>query len=171
MSSDDLKVMVIDDSVMARKLLTDALNGVPGIELVATAPNGRLALQKIAQAPPDVVVVDLEMPEMDGIELVAALRDRHQGIRVLIHTASGPMAQARAVEALTLGANDILLKPQLPRASLEAQARAVRDRLVPTILQFHRPRRAGGGSGPLGQLSGPRPEVLVIAVSTGGPEA
>lgn len=171
MSSDDLRVMVIDDSVIARKLLTDALSGVPGLELVATAPNGRLALQKIAQTPPDVVVVDLEMPEMDGIELVGILREHYPQVRVLIHTASGPMAQARAVEALTLGANDILLKPQLPRASLEAQARAVRDRLVPKILQFHRPRRPGGGSGPLRPLAGPRPEALVIAVSTGGPEA
>lgn len=171
MSADDLRVMVIDDSVIARKLLTDALTGVPGIELVATAPNGRLALQKIDQTPPDVVVVDLEMPEMDGIELVGILRERHPKVRVLIHTANGPMAQARAVEALTLGANDILLKPQLPQASLEVQARAVRDRLVPKILQFHRPARPGGGSGPLRQLAVPRPEALLIGISTGGPEA
>lgn len=170
MPLDDLKVMVIDDSVIARKLLTDALMGVPGIELIATAPNGRLALQKIGQTPPDVVVVDLEMPEMDGIELIGILRDRHPGMRVLIHTANGPLAHARAVEALTIGANDILLKPQLPQASLEAQARAVRDRLVPKILQFHRPRGPGPGSGPPRPLD-LRPEALLIGISTGGPEA
>ena len=74
MSTSPIRVLVVDDSVVVRRLVTDVLARQDGIEVVATAPNGRIALQKIPQVSPDLVTLDVEMPEMDGIELTQTIR-------------------------------------------------------------------------------------------------
>ncbi|MGZ4612105.1 MAG: response regulator, partial [Kineosporiaceae bacterium] len=63
-----IRVLVVDDSLVVRRLVVDALESDPQIEVVGVAPNGRVALQKIAELRPDAVTMDIEMPEMDGIE-------------------------------------------------------------------------------------------------------
>lgn len=166
-----LKVMVVDDAALARRMLADALQALPGVAVVASAPSGGVALQKMRLVQPDVCVIDLEMPEMDGIALIAQMRREMPQVRVLIHTANGPLAAARAVEALTLGANDILLKPRLPNRPYEEQVRALRDVLLPKVLQFLPRATPRTPTGELGRVRGVRPEALVIGVSTGGPAA
>src|SRR3954468_11525762 len=71
---DPIKVMVVDDSVVVRKIVTDVLSTDPAIEVVGTAVNGRIALGKLEQLKPDLVTMDIEMPEMNGIEAVRAIR-------------------------------------------------------------------------------------------------
>ena len=63
-----IKVLVVDDAVVVRKIVTDTLSGDPDLEVVATAANGRIALQKIPQVNPDILTLDIEMPEMDGVK-------------------------------------------------------------------------------------------------------
>ena len=62
-----IKVLVVDDSVVVRKIVTDALNADPNLEVVGTAPNGKLSLMKWKQLKPDAITMDIEMPEMNGI--------------------------------------------------------------------------------------------------------
>src|SRR5512144_3299395 len=75
-----VSVLVVDDSVVVRRLVSDVLSDDPDIEVVGTAANGRLALAKIPQVNPDLVTLDIEMPEMDGL---AALRELRKSYRTL----------------------------------------------------------------------------------------
>jgi len=76
-----IRVMVVDDSVVVRRLVSDALSGDPRIDVVATAANGRVALAKIDQVNPDLVTLDIEMPVMDGLETLTELRKRIDRLR------------------------------------------------------------------------------------------
>ncbi|MGE3775794.1 MAG: response regulator, partial [Pirellulaceae bacterium] len=69
-----IRVLVVDDSVVIRRLLTDILSQDPDIEVVGTAPNGRIALSKLTQVNPDLVTLDNEMPELDGLETLPEMR-------------------------------------------------------------------------------------------------
>ena len=73
-----IRVMVVDDSVVVRKIVTDVLSADPDIEVVGTAVNGKIAVAKLEQLKPDLVTMDIEMPEMNGIEAVRAIRARAQ---------------------------------------------------------------------------------------------
>src|SRR3712207_9291380 len=74
MHVDPIRVMVVDDSVVVRKIVTDVLSEDPAIEVVGTAVNGKVALAKLDQLKPDLVTMDIEMPELDGIEAVRGIR-------------------------------------------------------------------------------------------------
>ena len=67
------RVLVVDDTALFRRIVTDALAAMPGVEVVGTAANGRLALARLASLRPDLVTLDIEMPEMDGIEVLEAM--------------------------------------------------------------------------------------------------
>ena len=69
-----IRVMVVDDSVVVRKIVTDVLSADPDIEVVGTAVNGKIAVAKLEQLKPDLITMDIEMPEMNGIEAVRAIR-------------------------------------------------------------------------------------------------
>ena len=69
-----IRVLVVDDAVVVRRIVTEALSGDPEVEVVGVAANGRIALAKIPQLTPDLVTLDVEMPEMDGLETVAEIR-------------------------------------------------------------------------------------------------
>ena len=69
-----IRVLVVDDSVVIRRLVTDILTADPAIEVAGSAANGRIALEKIPQVNPDIVTLDVEMPEMDGLQALKLLR-------------------------------------------------------------------------------------------------
>ena len=69
-----IRVMVVDDSVVVRKIVTDVLSADPDIEVVGTAVNGKVAVAKLDQLKPDLITMDIEMPEMNGIDAVRAIR-------------------------------------------------------------------------------------------------
>ncbi len=167
-----LRVLLVDDSVVARKLIGDALGGCPEIASLVTAPSGPIALQKAALEPPDVAILDLEMPDMDGIAVLRELKARLPAVRVLIFTGNGELARTRAVQALTEGASDVLLKPVLAAAPYPDQVAAMRAHLLPKVRQFA-PAARPAGVAPASRMAaaGVRPRALVIGVSTGGPEA
>lgn len=75
-----IRVLIVDDAVVIRRLLTDCLAGDPDIEVVGTAPDGQIGLAKISQLNPDLVTLDIEMPVMDGLQTLAAIRKTYKKI-------------------------------------------------------------------------------------------
>ncbi|MBK8005473.1 MAG: response regulator [Gemmatimonadetes bacterium] len=104
-----IRVLVVDDAVIVRRLVAKALEADPEFQVVGTASDGPLALQKIAELSPDVVTLDLDMPEMDGLKVLAEIRRRWRGLPAVIFTGMSEPGPAE-LEALALGANDCIVK-------------------------------------------------------------
>jgi two-component system chemotaxis response regulator CheB len=144
---DAISVLVVDDSVVVRRLIVDALTGVPGVEVVGTASNGRIAQQKIDQLRPDVVTMDIEMPEMNGIEAVRELRKRDKRLPVIMFSTLSSAGASATLDALAAGATDYVTKPANVGSVRESIA-AVRDQLVPKIHVLGRKRPSGAPARP-----------------------
>ncbi|MET0551482.1 MAG: chemotaxis response regulator protein-glutamate methylesterase [Vicinamibacteria bacterium] len=168
-----IRVLIVDDSAVMRKLLSTLLARDPEVEVVATAVDGSVALRKVAQLRPDVVTLDLEMPGMDGIDVLREIMHRSP-VPVLIVSAHTQRGAAASVTAMEMGAVDVVAKPRLtPGTGLEAMAaellakvKAVagrRWRRPPAPLS---PRRAA-----VLHARGTARNVVAVGVSTGGPAA
>ncbi len=106
-----LRVLVVDDSALVRRLVRGALDGDPEIEVVAEAANGREALLRLKEHEPDAVVCDVEMPEMSGIETVQAVRRQWPDLPVVMFASPSRESAHVTLEALHAGANDFVIKP------------------------------------------------------------
>ncbi len=171
------RVLIVDDSVVIRRLLTTVLAGDPDIEVVGAAANGHIALGKLPQVNPDVVILDVEMPEMNGLETLAVLRRDYPLLPVIMFSALTEKGAVHTLEALSLGATDYLTKPT-NAGSADAATAKVREELIPRIKALHRPTIARVASPPRPVVAAaPRPpagetvDVVAIGVSTGGPNA
>ena len=142
-----ISVLVVDDSVVVRRLIVDALGGAEGIEVVGTASNGLLAQAKIDQLKPDVITMDIEMPQMDGIAAVKELRKRHKQIPVIMFSTLSAAGASATLEALAAGATDYVTKPSNVGSVNESIA-AVREQLVPKIHALGGRRRPAGVAAP-----------------------
>lgn len=127
-----IRVLVVDDAVVVRRLVTDVLSGDPDIEVVGIAANGRIALQKIAQLAPDLVTLDIEMPEMDGLTTIAEIRKTWLRLPVIMFSTLTERGAQATLEALARGASDYVTKPANVGSVSVAQQR-VRDDLIPKI--------------------------------------
>ncbi len=127
-----IRVLIVDDSVVIRRLLTDELAADPALEVVGTASNGRLALARITQLNPDVVILDIEMPEMDGLAALAEIRKTHRRLPVIMFSSLTERGAEATLDALALGASDYFTKPA-NAGSLEGSLEVVRDQLIPKI--------------------------------------
>lgn len=182
-----IRVLIVDDAVVVRRLVTEALAGDPEIEVVGTAANGRIALQKIPQINPDVITMDVEMPEMDGIETVRALRPQYPKLPVIMFSTLTERGAAATLDALQAGASDYVTKPANVGSVALAQQR-VRDDLIPRIKHLAgrvastaavpSAVRAAGLVTPQGPTVRPfvplgdiSPAIVAIGASTGGPNA
>jgi two-component system chemotaxis response regulator CheB len=106
-----IRVLVVDDSVVVRRMISDVLNADTRITVVATAPNGAIALQKLTQVNPDLVLLDVEMPDMDGIETVARLRETFPRLPVIMCSSLTERGADVTLRALAAGATDYVTKP------------------------------------------------------------
>ena len=179
-----IRVLVVDDSTVIRRLLTDALSSDPGIEVAATAPNGRIALAKIPQINPDVITLDMEMPEMDGIATLVELRKLYPKLPVIMFSTLTQRGAEATLDALSKGANDYVTKPANV-GSVTAALQNVRMELLPKIKAFcpwfasplappPRVRTGSGATSVLDRIAAPRKQridIVAIGVSTGGPSA
>lgn len=189
-----IRVLIVDDAVVIRRLLTDCLAGDPDIEVVGAAANGRIALAKIPQVNPDLVTLDVEMPDLNGLETLVEIRKTWPKLPVIMFSTLTERGAAATLDALTAGANDYVTKPS-NCGSVTIAMQRVRDDLVPKIkhltgrvLALDAPpadlRKAAAATAakpapvvPLQRrpVAGPRPnvpiEVVTIGVSTGGPNA
>lgn len=173
-----IDVLIVDDAVVVRRILNDVLTSDPALRVIGTAPNGRIALQKLQQVRPDVITLDFEMPDLSGLETLKAIRETHPKLPVIMFSSVTERGAAQTVEALACGASDYVTKPAHTSNVAEAQQR-VREQLIPKIkaLCGRRPSSGGPAMRPVAQTrrdnspGGRTPEAVVIGVSTGGPNA
>ncbi|HET6574178.1 MAG TPA: chemotaxis response regulator protein-glutamate methylesterase [Fimbriiglobus sp.] len=170
-----IRILVVDDAVVFRRLVADELNADPALEVVGTAANGKIALAKLPQVNPDLVILDVEMPEMDGLATLREIRKAYPKLPVIMFSALTERGAAATLDALALGATDYFAKPT-SAGGMEASLRVIRDELIPEIKALCG-RGAGRGESPVvlappGQAARAGPvEVVAIAASTGGPNA
>jgi two-component system, chemotaxis family, protein-glutamate methylesterase/glutaminase len=166
------RVLIVDDSAFARKVLRDVLQAVPGIEVVGTARDGLDALSKIEELDPDVVTLDLVMPHLDGLDTLRALGARPRPRVVVVCMAEADSEQALA--ALEAGAVDIVHKPT---ALATDRLYDLSKELVFKVQAAAEARPTPMGSAPSIQSTSPAGQyrrtrdLLAIGASTGGPQA
>lgn len=172
-----IRILVVDDSVVIRKVLCDILSADPQLEVVGSASNGRIGLAKIAQLHPDLVTLDVEMPVLNGLETLAELRKRYPKLPVVMFSTLTERGAGATLDALSLGASDYATKPS-NTGSIAAATAAIQAELIPKIKALC--------TGPVRKLTAlptshpavpvRRPihrliEIVAIGTSTGGPNA
>lgn len=126
--------MVVDDSAVIRGLTVRWLREVPGVDVVAVHANGRMAVEDVTASKPDVVVLDIEMPEMDGFTALPLLLERRPGLVVLVSSTLSRRGAEISLRALTLGAAECIAKPD--GSGRIASAADYRRELVELVLQL-----------------------------------
>lgn len=190
-----IRVLVVDDTIVYRRILADMAGSLgDGVEVVGTAPHGRIALEKLEQTPADLVLLDVEMPEMNGLETLREIRKRFPRTEVVMVSGANARAAQATVEALGQGALDFVRKPE--GANAEASRAELKEKILPLLRTLRTrlnlrgegllalpsqrrppdpaPAAAGGLQPPPNPRPGPRPrriEAIGIGVSTGGPNA
>lgn len=169
-----IRVLFVDDAAAIRRLVSCALIRDPELDVVGTAADGQAALARLDELRPDVVVLDLEMPVMDGLQTLAALRQTHPRLPVIMFSRFTQRGVEATVRALTLGADDYVPKPG---DGLDVDA-CIGGQLIPKIKVL-----AARATGAAPSIAAPKPappipvrrseriEAVVIAASTGGPNA
>ena len=179
-----IKVLVVDDSAIVRKLLSETLSAEPDIEVVGVAPDPFVARDKILRLNPDVLTLDVEMPRMDGLTFLKKLM-QFRPMPVIIISSLGQASSRTALEALQFGATDVLAKPGGPysvgdlRNDLPQKVRAAaRARLAPPKPAASNPDKAPAAIAPrqpyppLSFRPASRSDnIILIGASTGGTEA
>src|SRR6266700_1309123 len=180
-----IRVLVVDDSVVIRRLVTNALEQDTEIEVVGAASNGVIALQRIPHLDPDVLTLDIEMPEMNGIETLRHLRRNYPDLRVIMFSTLTERGAAVTLEALALGADDYVTKAS-NEGSIDRSIDRLREELIPKIKQFFQlpatvpavvpapsagwpPASLHGRSCSSLGIAPARPRIVAIGCSTGGP--
>ena len=185
-----IRVLVVDDSVVVRKIVTDSLTVDPEIDVVGVAANGKIALAKIPQLNPDILTLDIEMPEMDGLQALAGIRKLYPTLPVIMFSTLTERGGVKTLEALSLGATDYVTKPANV-GSVSIAMQRVREQLVPKIKTFcsekaglklppkAKPEPLAKSEPTVKKTFTPRVapsfntkiDIVAIGVSTGGPNA
>jgi two-component system chemotaxis response regulator CheB len=172
---DKIRVCIVDDSAVIRKVLSDVMREDPELEVVACAANGKLALEELERVRPDVVTLDVDMPELNGLETIARMRQKGYQLPIIMCSSMTSAGAAQTLEALALGASDFVTKP----SSHGANARdVVGAELIQKIKALHAAKGSGGAlhklsehGAPINQQQITPAAVVGIGVSTGGPNA
>ncbi len=185
-----IKALVVDDTIVYRKIVGDVLKQIPGVEVIGTANNGKIALSKIVSLKPDIITLDIEMPEVNGIQVLEKLAEMPDApVAVMLSTLT-QQGSEMTIKALELGAFDFVPKPS--DGKMAENMKKVKDAILPIIEGYKRrkstqlkirermtqkpalakpaplrtpppaPRRAGIRA---------NAEIVGIGISTGGPNA
>lgn len=131
--SDAVSVLVVDDSALMRNLISRMIEATPGLEVAERAMNGMFALQKIPRCDPDVIVLDLEMPQMNGVEFLRERKRLGITIPVVILSSIARRGAEITMEALALGASDFIMKPS---GSASEDVKYVRKQLTDMLYAY-----------------------------------
>lgn len=194
MSGTPIRVLVCDDSVVIRRLVSDVLKTDSDIEVVGTAVNGKNALDKLPSLKPDIMTLDVEMPVMDGLQTLVEVRKTYKKLPIIMFSTLTERGAGATLDALERGASDYVTKPANV-GSISESMEAVRSQLIPKIKSLtgrapmppRRARPAFGGEPPPGtrpqpgtpSAAGPiqvgaatgKVDIVCIGISTGGPDA
>ena len=174
-AGEPLRILVVDDSAAIRGVVSSTLSADPELRVVATAADGVQGLARISESPPDVVLLDVEMPVMDGLTMLRELRRVRPRLPVVMFSTLTERGAKVALDALVAGANDYVAKPK--GATSEEVAARIREDVIPKLKQFRRPSTV-----PVAMPASTVPRTgdraraepvaaVVIGVSTGGPVA
>ena len=195
-----IKVLVVDDTIVYRKAVSDILAEMPGVEVVGVAHNGKIAVAKIQTLKPDLLTLDIEMPEMNGLEVLQYLQQQAPEVSAIMVSTLTSEGGDMTMRALELGAFDFLLKPST--TNINDSKKYLRTMLTPLIKAFQTGRTTVGSmqssarpgfalrkpalaSGLSGTAAARKPlvpavgavkrqgksEIVTIGISTGGPNA
>lgn len=185
-----IKVLIVDDSIVVRRAVSDALNPDPEIEVIGTAANGEVALDKIQALRPDVVILDIEMPVSSGFDVLRGIKRQRLQVRIVMFSTLTARGARQTIEALSLGAHDYIQKPTAGDSvyGYKDGLKKVAAELCPKIKQFRRrsllnqSNENGFSEATKKRTVKPmemarintrrlKPQIVAIGVSTGGPEA
>jgi len=190
-----LKVLIVDDTIVYRKIVSDVLSNLPDVEVVGSAHNGKAAITKLTSLKPDLLTLDIEMPEMNGLEVLEYIKDKGLDVGAVMLSTLTHEGGEMTMKALDLGAFDFILKPQ--EGNMAENTEALKKTIVPILKAFSRRNEIKhllkGKIGPKGsnkedkRLSGSnqvvqrmpsvigrlrqKSEIIAIGISTGGPKA
>jgi two-component system, chemotaxis family, protein-glutamate methylesterase/glutaminase len=170
-----VRVLIVDDSVVVRRVLSDSLAASAEVQVAGTASSGVIGLAKIPQLNPDVITLDIEMPGLNGIQTLTEIRKLYPKLPVIMFSTLTERGAAITLEALSLGASDYMTKPSNSE-SLASAMEQVRFELIAKIVSLAgRDRGQATLSVPILRprvkpVAGPV-EILAIGTSTGGPNA
>ena len=182
-----IRVLVVDDSAVMRRAITTTLAKDSRIEIAGTANNGRTALEALLLVHPDVVTLDIEMPEMDGLAALRALRKTHPRLPVIMFSSLTQRGTQATILALTAGASDYVGKPT-DLSNLGDAFRCLEAELIPKVKMFGEQVLAQREAAATAHRAAPAPaaettfsrpgrirrgtiEAVCVGVSTGGPMA
>lgn len=184
-----IKVLIVDDSVTLRRVLSDALSDEPGFEVVGMVSDGKYALEKIRELNPDVVTLDVEMPIMNGLETIEEIRKHYARLPVVMLSSRTEVGSHITLQALLRGASDYVLKPS-QTGNPQSAIQTLRRELIPKIRSLFDPSGApvvkpvrsverilptappvSATQRVVARPTERRADVLVIGSSTGGPNA
>jgi len=161
-----MRVLVIDDSLMVRAFVGDVLGRIPGVEICGRAADGQTGLDSIVALKPDLVILDIEMPIMDGITLLGKLKEKDIRVPIIMLSSLTQHGARATFQCLELGALDFIPKPT-SQASIPEIEDLLREKVSGLIEPTVRTAQKGAQNRPHEGKS----EILVIGVSTGGPQA
>ena len=181
--SQNLRVLIVDDTALYRRLLTEAVMTIPRASVVGMAVDGVTALKKLETMLVDFVVLDIEMPKLNGIETLTAIRERWPGVGVVIVSGVDDRAAELTVEALSRGALDFVPKGgadspgenleqlalHLRRVAMTFRTKRVADHFAWRKSSLAAPR-VKAPAPPTGTRVPPAIEAVALAASTGGPQ-
>jgi two-component system chemotaxis response regulator CheB len=185
-----IRALIVDDAVVMRKLITESLSRDPDIEVVGTAANGRIGIQKIPQVNPDIITLDVEMPDMNGLEMLREVRKLYPKLPIIMFSTLTRRGAEATLDAIAAGATDYVTKPANVGSVGESIAR-LQEELIPKIKAHcktqlpirtatNRPSTPAAKPAATSSSAGreqPRRmavapvEVVCIGTSTGGPNA
>jgi len=169
-----IRILIVDDSAAVRRLLRLALSDDRELEVAGVAANGKIALAMLEQDVPDLVTLDIEMPEMDGLSALAQIRKRYPRLPVIMFSTLTERGAVATLDALSLGATDYVTKPTTVADPARAIA-SIKEQIIPRVKSFCRrpeisavqpPAKFGKEKDTLLPI-----ELLAIGTSTGGPNA
>lgn len=178
-----IRILIVDDAVVVRSRLKKILTADPELEVVGVAATGRIALAKLSQVNPDIVILDVDMPDLNGLETLTKLRKTHPQLPVIMFSILTYTGATATLDALTLGASDYATKPSNV-GSMEIADRHIQETLIPKIKALNKSQVKSQKSKVINPPYTPTPlhpypptpsskpiKLVAIGVSTGGPNA
>ncbi|GLY26983.1 chemotaxis response regulator protein-glutamate methylesterase [Kineosporia sp. NBRC 101731] len=184
MSGATIRVLIVDDSVVIRRLIKEILDADNRIEVVGVAHNGQVAIGKVEELKPDALTMDIEMPVMNGVEAVRALRKTHPRLPIVMFSTLTERGASATMDALAAGASDYVTKPANVGSVMESRQN-IKEQLIPKLIALTGARKLVGTRTPIPPAQPPagvsrapgtprRTQpfgLLAIGSSTGGPDA